>query len=211
MNYFRLVALRLFLLLAFCFFLTNLPRLLFLGTGERYINHVAVFVVLMAVECSSLCEARQILWGVALYGFIFYLAEVFLLPALDKRSPNLRAEAKKILEYAKEIEPKIVILYPYHAAAGVYKFMAETSHSVLFPIGASGKVNELLDSGLADGYPFINLSRLSEIVEHFSVGLLVARRTDLVEKMGASWQPGGDWIEIDLALSEHRVFWRPSA
>jgi cation transport ATPase len=64
------------------FFLINLPPLLFLGEAERYLNHVAFFVVAMATTLVLDADLSWIIFAVLGYGCVFWFVESFFLHSL---------------------------------------------------------------------------------------------------------------------------------
>jgi len=187
------------------FFIINIRWLLFLGEAERYINHVAFFILLMGIEVAHQENLHDIYWLIIIYGTLFLIAEVFL-NKMTSRKNIIEMENKNILSFLAGIRPTTVLTFPYHAGGGVYRIMSETPHKTIFPYTISDKNRKKLENGYLLDYPYFNLSKLENANDEFNVNVFVLRTADVMEKFGANWKPSSSWIEYELGLKLQKVF-----
>lgn len=188
------------------FLAINFPALLFLGEAERYLNHVAIFIILFAVEVAVKASLEWVLWLIAAYGLIFLFCEALLLPKLNVKARAMNVDDDKVIAFLKTIEASTVLAYPYHAGGGVYRIMSLTPHRTIFPFATTAEFVQKLERDYASQYPYVDLQKLDQMQEEFGVSILVVRKEALNERMGEHWRPSSKWKEIDLSLSLQRVF-----
>jgi hypothetical protein len=188
------------------FLLINLQPLLFLGEAERYLNHVALFIVLAAVNLFSKISLESLLFIILIYGAIYLLIEAFVLPRVNKRPLSEDKEADQVITFLKNIDETIVLTYPYHAGGGVYRIMAETPHKTIYPILTSDTFFKKFEKKYGSQYPFFNLCDLERIQTDLDVTVLVVNKLFLESNIGLDWKPPVDWSEIDLGLKLHQVY-----
>jgi hypothetical protein len=192
------------------FVLVSLRPLLFLGEAERYLNHVAFFVALLAARLTV--EAS--LWPAALlllaYGFTFWLLEAFALPRLTPQRLRERArEDTAVLQHLKA-RPRqgSVLSYPYHAGGGAWRIMAETAHPVVFCLGLAPAFAARFNERYADAYPCVRLDRLEEMADEYDIGYLVVDLREVAARQGPGWTPGPHWHREPLGGEIYAVYTR---
>lgn len=164
---------------ALAFVAINHPRLLFLGEAERYINHVALPVALFAATVLSQSGVEPLLYGLLAYGFAYWMWESFLLHRWLPSEREERArheEATRILDLLRSQAPTTVLCYPFHAI-GVWRLLLETDCGTLLPQFMDPADRTRFESTYgAAPYPFINLSRLTELAAAYDITVVVVDR-----------------------------------
>jgi hypothetical protein len=193
----------------FVYFLINRPKLLFLGEAERYLNHVAVFIVISAVSLAIQVESVWLLWVLIAYGVFFWLLEAFFISRHSERI--LRAEADDLVEtFLKSHQtPLIVLSYPYHSG-GVYRIMLNTIHKVIFPIHINSAARESFVNQFEPSYPYINLGKLDELTKITGVDTVIVDRKKAITSGLNDWTPSNSWVKVQLAQSFYDVYQRIS-
>ena len=188
------------------YFLVNLPQLLFLGEAERYLNHVAIFIVIGSVSIGNALHVKELLWFITLYGFLYLLVEAFVMPFLNKKSSTAVNDHSKILSYLIGIEKTVVLCYPYHAGGGVYRIMSETIHETVFPFGISEEFAKEFESEFGGKYPFIDLTKLANIHNSLGVDILIVSNSAVENNLDSNWRPTTNWNEVALGCELEKVY-----
>lgn len=191
------------------FFLINFPALLFLGEAERYLNHVAFFIVAMAAMLIDRSPtAWWVAWALLGYGFLYWLLESFIAHKLLPESERSSASADKILSHLKSLPHEMVVLaYPYHAV-GVWRIMAETIHRVIYCVATTKEFAAEFENNYADNYPFVRLEKLDGMAQEYGVNYLIVRKKHLVSRGLAEWTPSSQWMKLDVGEPEYIVYQR---
>lgn len=184
----------------------NIPQLLFLGEAERYLNHVAYFIILLGVTSAITTGHLWLYWGLVLYGMLYLLVEVLGIPILEKEPLLREKENKTVIKYLSSLESSVVLCFPYHAGGGVYRVMANTPHHTIFLFATTDEFVQKLEKQYTSVYPYADLTKLDKMREEFGVNILIVRAKDMEERLGFNWKPSSSWIDIDLGLELHRVF-----
>ena len=190
------------------YFLVNRPKLLFLGEAERYLNHVALLIVISSVTIASEIQSYWPLWSLVFYGFSYWLAEVFLFTFI--RPNKDRDEADKIVEkfLLHDDKPRLILSYPYHAV-GVFRIMLCTPHRVIYTVNMNANIRENFVKKFEADYPYIKLEKLNELVAETGVNTLILRRRSLTARGYAEWlPPTQEWTKKELPQSEYDVYER---
>jgi len=188
------------------FVLINMPSLLFLGEAERYLNHVAVFIVMVAVLIAVQLDSYVYLWGVIAYGMLYLLVEGLVYPLVNKKVAVGQHDADKIVAFLQQQRPTIVLDFPYHACDSVYRIMADTPHKTVFPFGTTAEFSQRLETKYGAKYPYVDLNKLEDMRNDFGANILVTRIAELEKIMGPEWQPPKGWRLIDLGCKSEQVF-----
>jgi hypothetical protein len=183
--------------------LINLRLLLFLGEAERYLNHVAFFIVLFAAQHAAANDSEWVLWVLMAYGLVYWLLESF---ALNRLKPaqfkDRKVQDALVLQDLRQLpDPTVVLCYPYHAGAGVYRIMSETRHHVVFCFGTSAEFSARFNSKYAADYPYVKLEQLEEMADDYGIGYLVLDRRALQTRGFGHWRPSARWTP--RAVSGH--------
>lgn len=193
------------------YLLVNVPCLLFLGEAERYLNHVAFFVV--TVFAYVFHADLQVLVGIFAYGLIFWSIEVLFLPKIrlvgNARSNHREEADAEIIEWLNKVMCKLKILcYPYHAV-GVYKIMLLTHHIVYFPhFALKNQKNTEEFSKFDAGYPFIKLQLLDDMAKEFDVDFVIIDKKRFIANGLQDWNPSNQWEALDLGRDYYHVYIR---
>lgn len=195
------------------YFVVNLRPLLFLGEAERYLNHVAFFVALAAAQHATASDSEWVLWALLAYGFTYLLLEGFALTKLKPAQFKERQiqDAFVIEDLRLLLEPTVVLCYPYHAGAGVYRIMSETQHRVVFCFGTSAAFSSRFNSEYAADYPYVRLERLDEMADDFGIGYIVLDRRQLQLRSLANWRPSARWTPRAVGGQVYAVYSRSVA
>ena len=188
------------------FLLTNFPKLLFLGESERYLNHVAYFIVLWGALIAEDTHLQYVYWGVVIYGAIFLIIEIIFIPKLQKKPLILEVENKTIIDYLKSLPSAVVLCFPYHSGGGVYRLMHQTHHKTIFLFATTKKFQRKMETNYPAEYPYSDLKKLDEMHEDFGVNILIMQLSDKVRLLGDNWTPSLNWVEINLGLSLQSIY-----
>jgi hypothetical protein len=157
---------------AVCFFLVNLPPLLFLGEAERYLNHVAYFFFLTLALCTQPVGLSWIVLATLLCGVTYWFCEITVLPRLEKGLKEKEKASREVLEYFRVYAHlRRIALYPYHAI-GVWRVAYETNHDVVYPISLGGEELKAFQP-YSGTYPFIDLTKIDQMFDAYGVNTLV--------------------------------------
>jgi hypothetical protein len=186
------------------FLLINIPHLLFLGEAERYLNHVAVFIVLSLVMLLGPDgNLHWIIYFLIGYGLVYWMVEAFFLKIFEHVQRKKEAVNCAVIVYLQGAERHhSIVCYPYHAV-GVWRIMLETQHSVVYPLLSTGRMREFETS-----YPFVDLSLLDEMHAEYGIDLLVISRKSLGDKGLDSWKPSSRWTRADVGAPLYEIYVR---
>jgi hypothetical protein len=194
------------------FLLINRPALLFLGEAERYLNHVAFFIVAVA---SMFAEALGVRWMVACllaYGLAYWVLESFVLHKVYPPGAAERQHADdEIIGYLKQAPApeQAVLAYPYHAAGGVYRIMLEAGKRTVFCFMTEKGFMEEFEREYSAGYPYTKLERLDEMSRELGVATVIVDVQKLRERDLEDWRPApSSWKRIDIGAPCYRVYER---
>lgn len=190
------------------FFVINYPPFLFLGEAERYLNHVAFFIVLAVVQLSVELSTHWVLWSVLGYGVLYWFAEVLFLGRYASKAMGANNKAfGEIIDHLVSVNtPLVVLVYPYVSGGGVYRVMLETDHKVIFVFGISEEFSKTFDREYADTYPYVKLNQLDRMSEDLGVNCVVVFKKALENKGLGQWEPLPEWQKMDLGGSVYDVY-----
>lgn len=186
------------------YFIINIRVFLFLGEAERYLNHVAFFIVAMGVQLLAALDAEWLLSLLIVYGLLFLVFEVFFLERIktQKSSTDYEKETKSIVKYLNEFIPGDrgkVLCYPYHAV-GVWRLLIETPHEALFSLISSEAFFNDFEKKYGAKYPYVKLDKIDEMHSETGVNVVIVEKSKLEEHMG-SWKFPPSWKKINLNLT----------
>ena len=189
------------------FVLINRPNLLFLGEAERYLNHVALFTILAFINIAQLLDINEILFGVVIYGFIYWLLETFLLSRLGSQEERKNADQiieKYLIGYS---EKKVIASFPYHNFC-LGRILVKTKHSVIWPVNMVAKYRENFIEDFEYRYPYLDLLKLDEIKKMTSLDTIILDKKALINESFENWVPSKEWKKIELQQSVYDVYER---
>jgi hypothetical protein len=186
--------------------LINLPPLLFLGEAERYLNHVAVFIIIAAVSIADALQWQEMLWFLLAYGFLYLIVEAAIMPWLNRNGLEMQEDHSKIVSYLKSHPPTVVLCYPYHAGGGVFRIMAETEHKTVFPFCVTDEFAKKFESQYAGKYPFIDLSKLNDMHNSLGVDILIVSNPSVENHLDSDWRPKSNWYEVSLGCELEKIY-----
>ena len=198
----------------FIYLLVNWPSLLFLGESERYLNHVAFFIVVACVSMADELSVHWIIWLLSGYGLIFWCIESFWLHLLEEKYLNLEVQVdqQKVISFLVSIEnPQVILAYPYHAGGGIFKFMLLTIHKTVFNFMQSPDNEEKFNERFAADYPFVHLDKLDDMADEMGVSVLVADKRSLCQRGYQNWAPSDRWQSVDIDTELLNVYQRVRA
>ena len=192
------------------FFLVNFPSLLFLGEAERYLNHVAFFIVLLCVVQANKLGFEWLVFMVICYGFLFLVIEYFIIRYLFKENFIKKEKVnQKLLEFLSSQKTQGVILsYPYHAGCGAYRIMLSTCHQVVSSSLLNGDFKKKYTDAFVADYPFIKLEKLDHMASELGVNIFIADSKALNNRGYCNWSPSEQWKRVHLGLDELCVYQR---
>jgi hypothetical protein len=191
------------------FLLINWPPLLFLGEAERYLNHVAFFIVgMVSLLITSVFTLWQI-WLIVIYGCIFWFVESFFLhKMLPKSRGLLKAANDRIINHLNSLDRSVVVLsYPYESV-GVWRIMLETRHRVVYGHTVSKEYASKFSRDFEADYPYVDLKRLDKMAQELSVTYLIVHKKSLIERGIENWEPPSEWLRLNLGGPIYNVYRR---
>ena len=190
------------------FFIVSVRYFLFLGEAERYLNHVAFFIVLSSIYYAIHYDLEKLLYGIVGYGVLFWFAEVFFLAGVRNRlSPNRKKEEQKIINYLKSLpDEKVVLSYPYHAV-GNFRIMLETKHKTVSSFMTTKEFSKIFNESYAASYPFIKLEKLDEMANSIGVDFLIVDVSKLHSSDVPNWSPSSSWTEVEELRGAYLVYY----
>ncbi|WP_102795717.1 hypothetical protein [Bowmanella denitrificans] len=184
----------------FLFLLTSQKVFLFLGEAERYLNHIAVFVVLLFVDVVYQIDLPWLILAVAGYGLLFGLMELIIENEQAHKLTTKVHEKQRVMSWLMAQPKQTVLLSPYHCMDGVWRVLRETSHQVLYPITMKKDKKELFESKFSDRYPFCKLDDPEGLFKEFGVGVIVCESgTSQEVAQSSAWQReavGGRFYDV---------------
>jgi hypothetical protein len=182
----------------------NTPALLILGEGERYLNHVAFFICVLAADLAT-TRARQSLVTVLLvYGGSYWCAEAL---RLYRKPKSLQKAERSIIDALRDLAPTVVLLYP-STRLGAFRVMLETHHKVI-ELSISGEsFRNNFEAKYGQEYPYCNLLALDDMSDEIGIGALVCFDEDLSSRHLDTWQPSRRWQPRDVGGPFYRVYFR---
>lgn len=188
----------------------NMPPLLFLGEAERYLNHVAFFIVGMAVTMAIDQSLTWLLWLIIGYGFLFWMLEDVFSSQLLPRSHRLKSAVDdSVIAHLRSLHRSTVVLaYPYSAAGGVFRIMLETQHRVVFCFTTEDEFARRFEEKYGADYPYVKLDRLDEMAAELGVAYVVAYKKALSSRGLAQWKTSGQWRKLDVGEPRYDVYQR---
>jgi hypothetical protein len=189
------------------YILINRPRLLFLGEAERYLNHVAVFIVVASIFLAMQTNSIWVLWALVVYGVVFWFLEVIILDRVS--SSKRRKEADDVVEefLLSGSKSRLIFSFPYHNFC-LYRVMLCTPHHVIFPYHMSAEVRNNFVEHFEYCQPYLNLGKLDEIENETGCDtLIIDKRAASAEGFG-DWLPSKRWKKVNLEQSVYDIYER---
>jgi len=182
---------------------TSLRPLLFLCEAERYVSHVSIFSnVLFVALCYSL-DLLPLAWLAMAYGAALSLAERILLR--DGVNPDAGSDEDRVVEHLQQVDMECaVIVYPYHVVPP-YRIMIDTLHRCVFPVLAGPEHKKAMQE--LEEYPYINLARIAEVVEHTDANVLIVDKKERAARL-KSWSLPDDWQIVDSDFGNLEIYER---
>jgi hypothetical protein len=191
---------------AIVFFIINKPILLFLGEAERYLNHIAIFLIIYLVQYNSKTDNYVLSYFLILYGIAFWVGE-YLYKRFSKKDRQKEEDNKIVEEYLiSKSESLVVGSIPYHNLC-VFRIMLFTKHKVLMPVYFREKYRKLFQDKKFEIYnPFLNLSKVDEIKEYTGLSIIIidiaaVSRTELINIKFNS-----NWVEKKLQQKTYKIY-----
>ena len=187
------------------FLVVNIPRFLFLGEAERYLNHVAYFIVASFVLLSFKTNMMWLLYCLLGYGVLYWLFESFLLTSFLPNNLNVQKVSDNIVTYLQSIKKEAIILsYPYHAI-GFYRLMLETNHKVVYSDLDKKQGARTKKSWYDDDYPYVKLDVLDRMHEELGVNVLIIDNKQLKRKK-EGWLPSMLWNKLEIGAPFYTLY-----
>lgn len=189
------------------YFLINRPALLFLGEAERYLNHIAVFIIFASIDLAVQMEALWLLWGLISYGFLYWILESFLVSRLVAKKERVSAD-HVVEEYLnRDGHTRLVASFPYHNYC-LYRVMLLSSHKVIMPVHMTGSLRQQFVEKFENRYAYLALRKLDKITDVTSLDTLIIDKEALVAEGLGDWMPPSDWNRVELSQSVYHIYER---
>ncbi|MEC9260645.1 MAG: hypothetical protein VYD53_04810 [Pseudomonadota bacterium] len=175
------------------FVLTSTRLFIFLGEAERYLNCIALVICVDLVRYCSLYEMQGLLLGVMAYGLLFFFLEYIVYPWLA-REPVKATEDNDdllVLNWLKDnVRQFTLLLYPYHAATGLWRILGQTKHKLVFCFNLDREFSKRFESQYGATYPFTNLQKIDDMADDFGLNCVVIDKSKLPGNVDFSprWQ-----------------------
>ena len=160
----------------FVFILINSTVLIFLGEGERYLNHFAFLIILVFAEWALTGGETIWYWLAVSWGIAYWLCELVLLGLLGLN--QAREDQDGTFTTLTRIAPEgsVVLCYPYHVLPP-WRLLASSTLRPIFPIVGTGHGASRLKK--MERYPFMNLSYLEELRRDFGLAFVIVKDSKL--------------------------------
>jgi hypothetical protein len=192
----------------FLFLVINRPSLLFLGEAERYLSHIAFFIILISVDLAFQMNLVWLLWIIIFYGFLYWLIESVLIGSnslsekKERNAADLEVE-KYLLEQKK---PMLIASFPYHNFS-LYRIMLNTIHKVIFPLHMKESIRTKFKKEFETRYAYLNLDKVDKLKEVTSLNLIILDKTALDNEGFNNWKPLKEsWKKIKLNQSKYDIY-----
>jgi hypothetical protein len=191
------------------FILVNMPLLLFLGEAERYLHHVAFFIVGAAVALATQMGLHWILWVLVAWGTIVLVFESFLVPyVLPSWKRTALAADDAVVDHLRGLEEaQVVLAYPY-GAVGVFRILLETKHTVVYPLMSRPDFTEEFEEKFAADYPYVHIEKLDQMAEELNVSYVIVHKKSLKSRGLFDWEPSSQWEKLGVGEPRHAVYQR---
>lgn len=191
---------------AIIFLLINRPILLFLGEAERYLNHIAIFLIIYLVDYNQYVDSFIISYILIIYGVIFWFSE-FLYKSY-RISDRQREEDNKVVEdYLRSKSGSLIVgSVPYHNLC-VFRIMLFTNHKVLMPIYFREKYRKLFNDKNFEIYsPFLDISKLDEIKKYTGLSIVIIDVAAVSRTALKNTKFNNNWIERKLNQQTYIIY-----
>lgn len=179
------------------YLIVSIRIFLFLGEAERYLNHIAVLIIFCTVKLLLASDLLWILYAIIIYGFIFYLVELFFYNKFLKNTNKEDADIEVEMELNKISSVKVILSSPYHNF-NIFRIMLNTKHKVIYPIHMCDSVRENFVSKYDKKYTFLDLTKLDEILEITNSSVIILYQPDSFDKELVKTKLTSEWYEIKL-------------
>jgi hypothetical protein len=187
------------------FLIINIKRFLFLGEAERYLTHVAFFVIVAFLSITSELNLSWISWYILGYGVLFWLLESFFLKNVLPDQSEILKVSKEVISFLKKINKEMKILtFPYHAI-GVWRIMLETEHKVVFANLDDKQGIHTNNCWYSADYPFVNLAVVDRMYDELGVNVLIIDNKQLKRKK-EGWLPSALWNKLEIGAPFYTVY-----
>ena len=184
------------------YFLTNLNVLLFLGESERYLSHVAIFIVFAFVDLVFKFELFSLLFFSVAYGMIFLLYEWRNGKEVMGVNDAELESASEVMDYLKACPAqRTVLLYPFHAAGGTWRVLYETDHNVIFQASLDEKHGTMFEEKFSTNYPFVNLDYLEEMNRVLGADVLIIENST-----DPMWTVPKGWTQVPTHGNSYSIY-----
>jgi hypothetical protein len=187
------------------YLIINMKRFLFLGEAERYLNHIAFFIIMSLLFFSSKMNMMWILNYLLGYGFLYWFFETLFLSKLIPSNLSIQKCSDEIKSYLQNENTQLTILsYPYHCCGGFYRLMLETTHSTIFDyLDNTVKGNQ--SCWYSDIYPFVKLDVVDKMHDELGVNFLIIDNKQL-KRRKEGWEPSSLWKKLEVGFPVYTVY-----
>jgi hypothetical protein len=187
------------------YFIVNLPPFLFLGEAERYLNHVAFFIVAATVSV-TIPNHLEMIFVLILYGMIFLLLERFLLVKMFETNDKEKVQVENdMISYLQSLNEKVVLCYPYNAV-GLWRILLQTPHKVIRSMTGNESYDNDFEKKYEDDYPYVKLETLDSMAKDLGLNIFIASKKSLETRQGDDWAPSALWEKLDFGGNVYDVY-----
>jgi len=190
------------------YLLVNIPILLFIGEAERYLNHIAYFIILSAVIIAEQLNLDIVIYALLLYGLLYWVFESFFLHKLRTEDETSDKFSEEVFNFIKGKNERIILTFPYHAIGGIWRIMLHTKHKVVCHMASDGDYRKKLEKKYALNYPYLNLNLLEEMSSEYGVNLLIIDNKKLKVHDFEGWSPPSNWEKVKVGGEYFSVYER---
>ena len=195
------------IVILFC--IISYRKFLFLGEAERYLNHIAIIIIFSLVYVANLTDTLWIIYLLIIYGFIYYVLEVFLydkfLFVKDKEYADIEIE-----DFLKSfIKIKTVLCYPYHNF-NIWRLMINTMHQPIIPFLMRKHNMDIFQLNYDIKNTYLDLNKLDEIIEITNCTIIIIYNNSLLDNhinYNKKLLTYG-WLEKELHHKVYRVYYK---
>jgi hypothetical protein len=187
------------------FIVVNIPRFLFLGEAERYLNHVAYFIVASFVLLSIKASMIWLLFCFLGYGLIFWVIESIILTKVLPNIPDNQKKTDEVVVYLQNVKNESIIsTYPSHAI-GIWRLMLETPHKVISSDLDRKQGVRTKNSWYGNDSRLIDLKVIDRMHNELGVNVLIIDNKELMKNI-KGWEPSILWTKNEIGFPYYTVY-----
>ena len=142
---------------------------------------------------------------IILYGFIIWLAELFLYRKFTKIENRTKSDSEIESLLNKIKDPKIVLSPAYHNF-NVYRIMLNTKHFAVFPYHMTKKVRNNFKNMFEYQYPFLDIKKLNEMIKLTDSSIIIIDNDSFSKEILSAVKLPDNWNKKKLNSQVYTIY-----